>query len=158
MRLPKNESLSGPAHNQTFTNASCVIMVFQERDGEAIIMWTILRAMSFSSTKIVLTFIVAIFLIILSLLFYPTAYLGMSDLANWLANLDWIRNPSDDQHSTAVVRLLVSETTIFGVVTTLVARMVVEILWFTTALLWRLANPKSEPQSGDAAHQYYAES
>lgn len=108
-------------------------------------MWVLTKALSMASTKIILTFIVAIFLIILSILFYPTAYLAMDDFANWLANLDMIRNPSDNKQSTAVVRVLVSETTIFGVVTTLVARMLVEIGFVATSGLWRMVNPP-EPE------------
>ena len=109
-------------------------------------MWVLTKALSMATTKIVLTFIVAIFLIILSILFYPTAYLAMDDFANWLANLDMIRNPSDNKQSTAVVRVLVSETTIFGVVTTLVARMSVEIGFVGTSALWRVVNPP-EPEA-----------
>ena len=99
-----------------------------------------------ASTKIVLTFIVAIFLILLSILFYPEAYLAMSDLANWLANQEWIRNPSDDSRNTAVARILVSETTIFGVVTTLVARVFVELGFLLFGGLWNLVNPKEKTE------------
>ena len=109
-------------------------------------MFKLFRALSMASTKIVLTFIVAIFLILLSILFYPQAYLAMSDLANWLANQEWIRNPSDDSRNTAVARILVSETTIFGVVTTLVARIVVELGFLFFGGLWSLMNPKEEPK------------
>lgn len=120
-------------------------------------MWLMTKALSMASTKIILTFIVAIFLIIMSILFYPDAYLAMDDLANWLANLDLIRNPSDNKQNTAVVRVLVSETTIFGVVTTLVARMLVEIGFVICGALWRMVNPP-EPeatlQSKDGGNYY----
>ncbi|MDJ0921276.1 MAG: hypothetical protein QNI84_09120 [Henriciella sp.] len=110
-------------------------------------MLTVFRALSMASTKIVLTFIVAIFLIMLSILFYPQAYLTMDDFANWLANLDLMRNPSDNSQSNAVVRLLINEATIFGVVTTLVARIIVELLFLLFGGLWRIANP---PEPGEA--------
>jgi hypothetical protein len=107
------------------------------------------KALSMASTKIMLTFIVAIFLIILAILFYPTAYLALDDFANWLANLEAIRNPSDNKQSNAVVRVLVSETTIFGVVTTLVARMIVEVFFVLFGGLWRLVNPTETPAGSE---------
>jgi len=107
-------------------------------------MWTVARALGLASTKIVLTFIVAIFLIMLSILFYPEAYLRMDDFANWLANLDLMRNPSESNQSNAVVRLLINEATIFGVVTTLTARILVELAFLFFGGLWRLVNPPEE--------------
>lgn len=114
-------------------------------------MFKLFRALSMASTKIVLTFIVAIFLILLSILFYPQAYLAMSDLANWLANQEWIRNPSDDSRNTAVARILVSETTIFGVVTTLFARVIVELGFLFFGGLWGLMNPKEKTEDKEEA-------
>ena len=107
-------------------------------------MFVVFKALSMASTKIILTFIVAIFLILLSIIFYPTAYLMMDDFANWLANLEMIRNPSEDKRNTAVVRVLISETTIFGVVTTLISRMLVEIGVLVFGGRLRMVNPKEE--------------
>lgn len=109
-------------------------------------MLSLLGTLSKASSKIFLTFIVAIILIIMSILFYPDAYLRLDDFANWLANLDILRNPSDNKQGTAVVRMLLNETTIFGIVVTLVARMIVEILFFATVGMWRLANGKPEAE------------
>ena len=107
-------------------------------------MLTLARALSMASTKIVLTFIVAIFLIMLSILYYPDAYLMMDNFANWLANLDLMRNPSDSKQNNAVVRLLINEATSFGVVTTLFARMIVELAFVFCGALWRMVNPPEE--------------
>jgi hypothetical protein len=107
-------------------------------------MLKLFMALSRASTKIVLTFIVAIFLILLSVLFYPQAYLALSDFANWLANMEWIRNPSDNSQNNAFARLLISETTIFGVVTTLAARIIVELGFLFFGGLWRMVNPKDD--------------
>ena len=108
-------------------------------------MLSLLGMMTKASSKIVLTFIVAVILLIVSIMFYPDAYLKLDDFANWLANLDMIRNPSSNKQGTAVVRVLVNETTIFGIVMTLVARVLVELGVFLTALMWRVAN-------GEPAH------
>ncbi len=121
-------------------------------------MFSVLKALSNASSKIVATFIVAIFLILLSIMFYPQAYLAMDDFANWLANLDFMRNPTDNKQGTAVVRVLINEATIFGVVTTLVARMIVELVWLGCIALWRMVNPpedKPAEASSDGAKAYY---
>lgn len=110
-------------------------------------MWSLLGTLSKASSKIFMTFVVAIILIIVSILFYPDAYLKLDDFANWLANLDILRNPSDNKQGTAVVRMLLNETTIFGIVVTLVARMIVELLFFATAGMWRLANGSDDEDS-----------
>ncbi len=120
-------------------------------------MLSVLKALSKASTKIFLTFVVAIFLILLSILFYPDAYLMLDDFANWLANLDFMRNPSDNKQSNAVVRVLVNEATIFGVVTTLVARMIVELGFMLFGGLWKMVNPPEDAGPVDTQKSSYYE-
>jgi len=121
-------------------------------------MWTLMRAMSSAGTKIIATFFMVLALIMFSILFWPAGFNALNDLANWIANTAMIRNPDLSERGVTLTRLFINEASIFGIILTLVARMVVEVLWFTTILLWRIANPSSEPQSGADASSYYAES
>lgn len=124
-------------------------------------MWLIAKAMSNASAKIIATFFMVLFLIMLGILFFPSAYNGVNDFANWIANLNMVRNPDFGEQGVAVTRVFINESTIFGVVMTLIARMVVEIIFFGSGALWRMVNPKSDEAGGvsaDAARQkYYAE-
>ena len=121
-------------------------------------MWMLVRAMSSAGSKIVATFFMVLVLIMFSILFWPAGFNALNDFANVIANTEMIRNPDLSDRGVTLTRLFINEASIFGILLTLVARMVVEIIWFTTILLWRVANPKSEPQTGDEAQRYYAES
>lgn len=121
-------------------------------------MWTLFRAMSSAGTKIVATFFMVLVLIMFSILFWPAGFNALNDFANLIANTEMIRNPDLSERGVTLTRLFINEASIFGIILTLVARMVVEILWFGTLFLWRVANPRTEPQSGSDAQNYYAES
>ncbi|MEM1086525.1 MAG: hypothetical protein AAGH90_02255 [Pseudomonadota bacterium] len=105
-------------------------------------MWIFVRALSNASMKIVATFFMVLFLVMVGVLYFPGAYNGVNDFANYLANLEMVRNPNFGDQGVAVTRLFINEATIFGVVCTLIARAVVEVLFFTLGLMWRLANGK----------------
>ncbi len=124
-------------------------------------MWLLARALSNASAKIIATFFMVLFLIMIGILFFPSAYNGVNDLANWIANLDFIRNPDFGEQGVAVTRVFINEATIFGIVTTLIARIVVELLFFGFGALWRLVNPKSDEavtgQTAGKPQQYYTE-
>lgn len=108
-------------------------------------MWILLRSMSTASFKIIATFFMVLVLIMLGIMFAPGAFNGVNDFANYLANLDWVRNPDLGEQGVAVTRVFINEASIFGILMTLIARIVVEIIWFSSIALWRLVNP-SEPK------------
>ena len=83
-------------------------------------------------------------MIMLGVMFVPSAFNGVNDFANYLANLDWVRNPDIGEQGVAVTRVFINESSIFGIVMTLLARVVVELLWWGTGSLWRLVNPKED--------------
>ncbi|MEM8617316.1 MAG: hypothetical protein AAGF20_10315 [Pseudomonadota bacterium] len=105
-------------------------------------MWTIARALSNASTKLVATFFMVILLMLLGLVAFPAQLNQLNDFANYIANWDMIRNPNIPEQGKFLFRTLVNESTIFGILTTLIARMVVEILFFLLGIMWRLANGK----------------
>lgn len=105
-------------------------------------MWIFVRALSNASMKIVATFFMVLLLVMAGILYAPGAYNGVNDFANYVANLDMVRNPDFGEQGVAVTRVFINEATIFGVVCTLIARAVVEVLFFTLGMMWRLANGK----------------
>lgn len=125
-------------------------------------MWVLARALSNASAKIVATFFMVLFLIMIGILFVPSAYNGVNDFANWIANWDMVRNPDFGEQGKAVTRVFINEATIFGVVTTIIARMVVELLWFGAGALWRLVNPSEDAAapkgSANGSASFYRES
>jgi len=113
-------------------------------------MWLLFRSMSTASAKIVATFFMVLVLIMLGIMFAPAAFNGVNDFANYLANLDWVRNPDVGEQGVAVTRVFINESSIFGIVMTLIARIVVEILWWGTGALWKMVNP-DDPETAPAA-------
>ena len=109
-------------------------------------MLMLFRSMSNASAKIVATFFMVLILIMVGILFVPGLFNGVNDFANYLANLEFIRNPNLGEQGVAVTRVFINESSIFGIVMTLIARIVVEILWWGTGALWRMVNPP-EPQA-----------
>lgn len=113
-------------------------------------MWILFRSMSTASAKIVATFFMVLILIMLGIMFAPAAFNGVNDFANYLANMDWVRNPDLGEQGVAVTRVFINESSIFGIVMTLIARIVVEILWWGVGALWSMVNP-AEPEAAAAA-------
>jgi hypothetical protein len=110
-------------------------------------MWTLFRALSNGSAKILATFFMVLILMMLGVLFVPSAFNGVNDFANYLANMNMIRNPNLGDQGIAVFRVFINEASIFGILMTLIARTVVEIIWWLTAALWRTVNPSDETAS-----------
>lgn len=108
-------------------------------------MFLLFKALSNASVKIIATFFMVLFLIFFGILFVPSAYNGVNDFANWIANFDAVRNPDFGEQGKAVMRLFINEASLFGIIMTLIARMLVEVIWAVSAALWRVANPKDEP-------------
>ena len=107
-------------------------------------MWTLIRALSNGSAKILATFFMVLILMMLGVLFVPSAFNGVNDVANYLANLDMIRNPNLGDQGIAVFRVFINEAAIFGILMTLIARVVVELIWWCSAQLWKLVNPPED--------------
>ncbi|WP_290754333.1 hypothetical protein [Henriciella sp.] len=107
-------------------------------------MLKLFRGLSMVSIKIVATFFMVIILMLLGIVFFPRQLNQVNDVANWIANLDIIRNPDIPQTAVAVFRNFVNETTIFGILMTLIARAFVEFVAWLFGLMWRLANPKEK--------------
>ena len=66
-----------------------------------------------------------IVLMLLGFAFFPGALNTLTDFANYLEG--YVRNPDLDEQGTFLFRTLVNENTIFGIITTLIARSVVEL-------------------------------
>ncbi|MCH2456910.1 hypothetical protein [Henriciella marina] len=107
-------------------------------------MLRLLSGFSIASTKIVATFFMVILLMLLGIVFFPRQLNQINDVANWIANLDFVRNPDIPQTAVAVFRNFVNETTIFGILMTLIARAFVEFIFWICAALWRVANPRED--------------
>lgn len=110
-------------------------------------MWSLGRALSNASAKLVATFFMVIFLMLLGLVFFPTQLNQLNDFANYVANWEWIRNPDIPEQGKFLFRTLVNESTVFGILTTLIARAVVEVLFYTLGVMWRIANREDDSQA-----------
>ena len=121
-------------------------------------MWLLFRSLSNASSKILATFFMVLVLMMLGVLFVPTAFNGVNDFANYIANLNWIRNPNLGEQGVAVFRVFINEASIFGILMTLIARVVVELIWWSSARLWRMVNPPDAPitASGDKSKGFYS--
>ncbi|MEQ3746269.1 MAG: hypothetical protein ABNH53_08580 [Henriciella sp.] len=117
-----------------------------------------LGALSNASAKLIATFFMVIVLMLLGLVFFPSQLNQLNDFANYVANWDWIRNPDIPEQGKFLFRTLVNESTIFGILTTLISRMVVEILFWVSVRLWNMVNPKEEEPTAketETASTYY---
>ena len=110
-------------------------------------MWSLFRSLSNASAKIMATFFMVLILMMLGVLFVPGIFNGVNDFANYLANLDVIRNPNLGEQGVAVFRVFINEAAIFGILITLIARVFVELIWWGSAKLWALVNPPETPTS-----------
>ena len=107
-------------------------------------MWIFVRSLSSASAKIVATFFMVLVLIMLGVMFVPSAFNSVNDFANYLANLEMVRNPDIGEQGVAVTRVFINESSIFGIIMTLIARIFVELIWWGVGRLWRIANPRDE--------------
>ena len=103
-------------------------------------MFRLLRGFTLVSSKIVATFFMVIFLMLLGFAFFPDLLNRMSDFTNWIEGQ--IRDPDMNDRGKFLFRTLVNENTIFGIIMTLIARAVIEFLFWVFGLMWRLANPQ----------------
>ncbi len=100
-------------------------------------MFSLLKLFSKASAKLMATFIMVIVLMLLGFAFFPGMLNALSDLANTLEG--YVRNPGLDEQGTFLFRTLVNENTIFGILSTLIARAVVEFFaWVFGGLFKRI--------------------
>ncbi len=121
-------------------------------------MWLLFRSLSNASSKILATFFMVLVLMMLGVLFVPSVFNGVNDFANYIANLGWIRNPNLGDQGVAVFRVFINEASIFGILMTLIARVVVELIWWSSGQLWRMANPPEAPlpSSSEKSASFYS--
>lgn len=121
-------------------------------------MWILFRSLSNASSKILATFFMVLVLMMLGVLFAPSAFNGVNDFANYIANLNWIRNPNLGEQGVAVFRVFINEASIFGILMTLIARVVVELIWWGSSRLWRMVNPPEAPvaTSNEKSASFYS--
>lgn len=94
-------------------------------------MWGVFRV----STKLVVTAFLSIALIILGFLFAPNILSSVYDFADVVEK--WLPTAQDLELTDlagALYRQVVNDTMIFGVLLTLIARIIVELLWGLGAL------------------------
>ena len=123
-------------------------------------MLKLLGGFSLVTSKIVATFFMVIFLMLLGFAFFPDLLNRLSDFANWIEGQ--IRDPEMDDRGKFLFRTLVNENTIFGIVMTLIARSVIEFIFWICGVLWRLVNPPEKTEEAapaepvpDAPPTYY---
>lgn len=124
-------------------------------------MLKLLGGFTLVSSKIVATFFMVIFLMLLGFAFFPDLLNRLSDFTNWIEGQ--IRDPNMDDRGKFLFRTLVNENTIFGIIMTLISRAIIEFLFWITAVMWRLVNPPEETEgtkpkqagAGDIPPTYY---
>lgn len=93
-------------------------------------MFSLMGSLARSSTKLFISFVLVIVLLVLAFAFAPGMVRGVQD---WIEVInDSVRTPPllDDQ-GMILYRTLVNENTIFGIIMTLISRAIVEIIaWF----------------------------
>ena len=109
-------------------------------------MLRLLGGFTLVSSKIVATFFMVIFLMLLGFAFFPDLLNRLSDFCNWIEGQ--IRDPDMDERGKFLFRTLVNENTIFGIIMTLISRALIEFLFWITAVMWRAVNPPEEGNPG----------
>jgi len=113
-------------------------------------MLSILGLFGKASAKIIATFVMVIVLMLLGFAFFPSALNQLSDFANYLES--HVRNPNLDEQGTFLFRTLINENTIFGILTTIIARAVVEFFAWIFGAFW---TSMRGPSSAANADGYY---
>lgn len=124
-------------------------------------MLKLLGGFTMVSSKIVLTFFMVIFLLLVGFAFFPDVLNRLQDFTNWIEGQ--IRDPDIDERGKYLFRTLVNENTIFGIIMTLIARALIEFIFWICGIMWRAVNPPEEeettpgraPAMSDAPPTYY---
>lgn len=113
-------------------------------------MLTIFGLFGKASAKIIATFVMVIVLMLLGFAFFPGVLNQLSDFANYLEG--HVRNPNLDEQGTFLFRTLINENTIFGILSTIIARAVVEFFAWTFGAIWKSMRG---PRTAREADGYY---
>jgi len=107
-------------------------------------MLSLTKTMSSASAKLVATFFMVILLMLFAFAFFPNAINEFKEGIQRFLLTDFMRNPPLNAQGELLFDLLITEATIFGIIMTLIARMVVEMIAWGMGRLWRLVNPKED--------------
>lgn len=107
-------------------------------------MLKLLGGFTMVSSKIVLTFFMVIFLLLIGFAFFPDVLNRLQDFTNWIEGQ--IRDPDIDERGKYLFRTLVNENTIFGIIMTLIARALIEFIFWICGIMWRAVNPPEEKE------------
>ena len=108
-------------------------------------MWvSLLKSMSNASAKLIATFFVVLGLMLLAFAFFPDRINQLKEMIQHFLLTDFMRDPPLDERGEMLFDLLITEAAIFGIIMTLIARMVVEVIFWLLVRLWRMVNPPEE--------------
>ena len=100
-------------------------------------MLSVLSLLGKASAKLVATFFMVIGLMILAFAFFPGGITWLQDLVEML-NEDLRNPPLLNEQATVLYRTLVNENTIFGIIMTLLARSIVELIALIGGSIWKI--------------------
>lgn len=119
-------------------------------------MLTLLGMFSRASAKLLATFVMVIALMIGMFAVAPGLITALQDLVEGLDAV--LRDPPLNEQGTVLYRTLVNENTVFGIVMTIIARALVELIAWAGGSLWRQARGDDAAPSGPGpggASAYY---
>ncbi len=105
-----------------------------------------------ASTKLLATFVVVIIMMILAFAFFPQAIVWMQDFIELLD--ERLRNPPMQEQAKVLYRTLVNENTMFGIIMTIIARMVVELIAWAGGSVWKSMKGDSGATATASKHSY----
>lgn len=105
-------------------------------------MWiSLAKSMTNASAKLIATFFVVLGLMLLAFAFFPSAINELREAIQQFLLTDFMRDPPLSEQGELLFDMLINEASIFGIVMTLIARMIVEIIFWCSVRLWLLVNP-----------------
>ncbi|MEM6535169.1 MAG: hypothetical protein AAF613_05955 [Pseudomonadota bacterium] len=110
--------------------------------------------MTNASAKLIATFFMVLALMLLAFAFFPGFINGLREAIQHFLLTDFMKDPPLNEQGELLFDMLINEASIFGIIMTLIARMLVEILFWGLVRLWKLANPE-EPAATTGSAPYY---
>lgn len=114
-------------------------------------LFDLLKSMSNASAKLVASFFMVLALMLLAFAFFPDTINQLKEHIQVFLLTDFMRNPPLNAQGEMLFDLLINEAAIFGIIMTLIARMLVEILFWGSVRLWRFVNPKEKTEDKEEA-------
>lgn len=112
-------------------------------------MLTLFGMFARASTKLLATFVVVIIMMVLAFAFFPQAIVWMQDFIEMLD--ERLRNPPIQEQAKVLYRTLVNENTMFGIIMTIIARMVVELIAWAGGSIWKaMGHGGDAPTTGNS--------